>query len=113
MKIVLPMAKILIENLFGKILPVQDTQKTILHHFHEHRIDWMQACGGKGRCTTCKVVVVSGMENITFPTTVELRYRGQGALKGNERLSCQCKINGDIVILAPEEYKLPHVSYSS
>jgi 2Fe-2S ferredoxin len=106
------MAKINIQNLFGKILPVEDTQKTLLRHFHDHHLDWMQACGGKGRCTTCKVVVIDGAHHISALTPAELIYRRQKALKENERLSCQVKILDDIVILAPEEYKLPHVKYS-
>jgi 2Fe-2S ferredoxin len=112
MKNILPMAKILIENIFGKILLVQDTQKTLLQHFHDHRIDWMQACGGKGRCTSCKVIILSGHENFEPVTQAELKYRIQNALKDNERLSCQAKIRGDISISAPDEYKLPHVGYS-
>jgi ferredoxin, 2Fe-2S len=112
MKIVLPMAKIRIENLFGKILPVENTEKTLLQHFHDHRLDWMHACGGKGRCTTCKVIVKDGFDHISALTEAEARYRAQNALQNNERLSCQAKIMGDVLILAPSEYKLPHMRYS-
>jgi 2Fe-2S ferredoxin len=106
------MVKIHIENLFGKILPVENTEKTLLQHFHSHYIDWMQGCGGKGRCTTCKVIVKSGMEHCSDLTQAERRYRSIGALALNERLSCQVNIQGDVVIAAPNEYKLPHVQYS-
>jgi 2Fe-2S ferredoxin len=108
----LPMAKIVIENLFGKVLLVQGTRKTLLQHFHDNQLDWMHACGGKGRCTTCKVIVKEGLENLPPPTPAEARYRLQNALKFNERLSCQVKIEGDISIIAPEDYKLPHIRYS-
>jgi 2Fe-2S ferredoxin len=106
------MAKILIENLFGKILLVQEGQKTLLEHFHDNRLDWMHACGAKGRCTTCKVNIKDGAENTSPYSTGEERYRAQKLLKDNERLSCQVKISGDIVIRVPEEYKLPHLHYS-
>jgi 2Fe-2S ferredoxin len=112
MKIVLPMAKILIQNVFGKILSVENPEKTLLQHFHDNRLDWMHACGGKGRCTTCKVIVLEGMTNISPLTGAEQRYRAQRALKLNERLSCQVSVLGDIVVSAPEEYKLPHVHYN-
>jgi 2Fe-2S ferredoxin len=112
MKIVLPMAKIVIRNLFSKILPVENTQKTVLQHFHDHQLDWMHACGGKGRCTTCKIIVVQGINNLSPYSEAELRYKALKALKTNERLSCQTKITGDIEVLAPEEYKLPHLKYS-
>ncbi|HYC83943.1 MAG TPA: 2Fe-2S iron-sulfur cluster-binding protein [Chryseosolibacter sp.] len=106
------MAKIEIENLFNKVLEITDLEKTLLKHFHEHRIDWMQSCGGKGRCTTCKVIVRAGSENLSGRTTPELRYLGQGAIAKDERLSCQVKVTGDIIISVPRIYKLPHVRYS-
>jgi 2Fe-2S ferredoxin len=106
------MAKIVIDNLYGKTLEVTALDKTLLKHFHDHGLDWMQSCGGKGRCTTCKVIVKAGFENFSRPTTAELRYRGIQALNENERLSCQCKIAGDIIISAPQAYKLPHIRYS-
>lgn len=106
------MPKIEIENLYGKILEVDQINKSLLRHFHDHEIDWMHACGGKGRCTTCKVVIKTGMENLSLPTAAERGYADQKALKSNERLSCQARITGDVVILVPADYKLPHVSYS-
>ena len=104
------MAVILIENL-GKALQV-DQGKALLRYFHENQVDWMQSCGGKGLCTTCKVIVKEGMQNLSPPSSVEWRYRGAGALADNERLSCQTRVLGDIVILAPAEYKLPHMRYT-
>ena len=106
------MARITIENLFGKILEVEDTGKTLLQHFHDHQIDWMQACGGKGRCTTCKVKVIEGIEYFSPLTNAETRYITQRALHANERLSCQTKIRESVTISVPDEYKLPHIHYS-
>jgi 2Fe-2S ferredoxin len=105
------MAKIVIENLFGKSLELKDTQKTFLQHFHEHQLDWMHACGGKGRCTTCKIVIEEGGE-ISPLTQPELRYIRIRALQSRERLSCQAIPSGDVRIRVPEECKLPHVLYS-
>lgn len=112
MKIVLAMAKIQIDNLFGKTIDIDNAGRTLLQHFHDNMLDWMHACGGKGRCTTCKVIVVNGMENLEPLTAAELRYVNLKALKSNERLSCQAKVTGDVVVSAPSEYKLPHVNYS-
>ena len=111
-KIVLTMATITIENLSGKTIVFDDLRKTLLQHFHENRQDWMQACGGKGRCTTCRVVIRSGKENLDPETVPELRYRAKMALGPLERLSCQCKVHGDVVISVPEDCKLPHLPYS-
>lgn len=112
MKIVLPMAKIQIENLFRKTLEVSDQNKTILQHFHDNHIDWMHACGAKGRCTTCKIEVKAGLESLGQLSEAEKKYFQQNLLKSNERLSCQVKISGDVIVCAPHEYKLPHIHYS-
>jgi len=106
------MVKIVIENLGKKEVPVDDVSMPVLGQIHSHFIDWMHACGGKGRCTSCKMIVISGMENISPLSPAEKKYRHLGALNMSERLTCQTRISGDIVIRVPEEYKLPHVQYS-
>jgi len=77
----------------------------------EARLDWMHACGGKGNCTTCKAVMLSGEENFSDLTKAELRYKKQGLLYEGERLACQAKISGDVTVAIPEEGKLPHLKY--
>ena len=106
------MARIMIENLFKKTILAGDHTKTLLNHFQDNHLDWMQACGGKGRCTTCKVIVLEGAEFLEKPTKAELRYRQEGALGPGERLACQSKTRGDLRILVPREYQLPHMRYS-
>jgi 2Fe-2S ferredoxin len=106
------MASIMIENLFKKTLRVNDLSRTLLQHFHDHHIDWMHSCGGKGRCTTCKVIVKGGLDQFRPATDAEEKYRKEGALNDDERLACQAKITGDIVVAAPAEYQLPHMRYS-
>jgi ferredoxin, 2Fe-2S len=106
------MAKIRIENLFDKILQA-DLQKTLLQNFQTHALDWMHACGGKGRCTTCRVVIKEGGQNLTPLTAAEMRYQQQGALHSSERLSCQAQIVDDVVIVVPDDCKLPHMQYSA
>jgi 2Fe-2S ferredoxin len=107
------MVKIVIENLGKKELFVNDMATPVLRLIHGHFIDWMHSCGGKGRCTTCKMIVVRGMENISAPSPAEIRYHHEGALKQNERLTCQVYTFGDLLIRVPDEFKLPHVRYSS
>jgi 2Fe-2S ferredoxin len=106
------MASIMIENLFKKTIQATDYSKTLLKHFQDHGIDWMHACGGKGRCTTCKVIVKEGEQHFESQTKAERQYRSEGALKSDERLACQAKISGDVRLVAPKEYHLPHMSYS-
>jgi ferredoxin, 2Fe-2S len=106
------MARIMIENLFKITLEVTDHTKTLLEHFQDHGIDWMHACGGQGRCTTCKVIVQEGQSNFQGLTRPEKSYFAEGALNAHERLACQSKISGDVCLLVPKEYQLPHLQYS-
>ena len=97
------MAKLTIENLFHRELEVSDLSKSLLHHLHSHGVDWMHACGAKGRCTTCKAIVVSGLQHLNAPTAPELRYRQEGLLRENERLACQATLQGDVCIRVSRE----------
>lgn len=123
------MVKIVIENLGQKEITVNDPALTavtagagrsILRLIQEAGIDWMTDCGGKGRCTTCKAIVISGGDNLTGTTPAEQKYRDMGALNSNERLTCQARlreaqedvVRNDIVIRVPDEFKLRHVKYS-
>ncbi len=106
------MVKIIIENLAQKAVPVTDPTKSILHHIHAAGVDWMHACGTKGRCTTCKMIVLEGAENLTPLSEAELRYRKAGLLPDLQRLACQTKTSGAIIISVPEQGKLAHLTYT-
>jgi 2Fe-2S ferredoxin len=105
------MPQITIDNLNNKIIsyPGEDRVLTLIQ---QDFVDWMHACGGKGRCTTCKMIVLSGMEALTSPSPFEKKCRDRGLLKQEERLACQCRASGDIIIKVPEECKLPHIHYT-
>jgi 2Fe-2S ferredoxin len=104
--------KIVIENLAQKKVLFSDSSLSMLKVFQQEYIDWMHACGGKGRCTTCRFRVQEGMDQLSPPTSAELKYRGQGRLSDTERLACQTHALGDCRIVIPEDCKLPHVHYS-
>jgi len=106
------MANIIIHNLADKSVPVVAPDKPLLHQFQAIRLDWMHACGGKGRCTTCKVLVLEGLENLSATTEAERRFVRLGALRDHERLACQACAQGDVRIAVPDENKLPHLTYS-
>ena len=107
------MVKITIENLGQKELVSPNQPHSILQVVQSNFIDWMHACGGKGRCTTCKMIVMEGGDHLSPPTRAELDYRKLGQLATNERLACQTIALGTCCVRVPEECKLPHVDYSS
>lgn len=106
------MPKLTVQNLAQlqvKIAPGQTLLKALQAQGH----DWMHACGGKGRCTTCRIIVLQGLEHFGPLTEAEIRYRNWGRLQDNERLACQCTLeSGDAIGKVPEQSKLPHLTYS-
>jgi ferredoxin len=53
------------------------------------------SCGGTGICARCSVRVLSGAENLTPPTAIEVRVAERRKLPRDERLACQAVVNGD------------------
>ncbi|WP_310398072.1 2Fe-2S iron-sulfur cluster-binding protein [Hymenobacter sp.] len=105
------MALLTIENLPGAAVEVA-AGATLLAALQAAGHDWMHACGAKGRCTTCRLQVQSGLENLSPPTAAELRYRAAGRLLPTERLTCQAGLPaGNATGRVPEATQLPHVQY--
>jgi len=107
------MGYIKIANLNDLTIQNNDNSKTLLTILQENYIDWMHACGAKGRCTTCKCIVTRGIEHFGEITAAEINFKNMGRLNDNERLTCQAIIlDGKIEIEVPESSKLPHMDYS-
>ena len=106
------MVKIVIENRAQKVVTDEGHSKTALRIFQEQWVDWMHACGGKGRCTTCRFQVLQGKEQLTPPTALEQKMLAANLLKANERLSCQAVVLGEIHVRVPSDCQLPHIQYT-
>ncbi|GAB4334240.1 MAG: hypothetical protein OHK0038_11050 [Flammeovirgaceae bacterium] len=109
------MLKIIIQNLKSKNIEIQP-QKSLLDNIHHAGIDWMHSCGKKGRCTTCKGIILNGNDVLSNLSENEIRMSNLNRLNKNERLMCQTKIlegvtDATIVVKVPEFYKLPHQTY--
>ena len=102
--------KFIIENLNLTIETTNENVPLALA-LREQHIDWMQSCGGKGRCTTCKFDVLEGMENISPYTPAEKKYLENRQLSRTQRLACQVRISGKVVAKIPNDSKLPHLHY--
>lgn len=107
------MPHITIQNINNKSVPFQDSSKTVLKIFQDNQLDWMHSCGGKGRCTTCKMIVLEGGEHLSAPSPFEEKMKRSLRLRAGERLACQCRPSGNICLRVPEENKLPHISYTN
>lgn len=106
------MPRILIRNLNDKVVTAKDNSTSILNIIHESGIDWMHACGAKGRCTSCKMIVHEGLDKMGEDSEAEKRFRAMGRLKDNQRLACQNQLTADLEVSVAEENKFPHMNYS-
>lgn len=68
--------------------------KTLLSCAEEMGVRVSHVCGGDGACGTCRIEVVEGAGNLTPPTPDET-YK---EIDPPYRLSCQCKLLGDVVV---------------
>ncbi len=77
--------------------------QTLMEILYRYGYEIDSACGGHGQCTSCKVVVLEGMENLYPPMFEELETIEEKGLGENERLACQAKLNGrgDVVVYLP------------
>jgi ferredoxin, 2Fe-2S len=94
------------------MVPVPRPGQRVLSVLQSGHVDWLQSCGGKGKCVTCKFRVIRGVENLDGLTPSEIYYRNQTLLDSDERLACQASVFGDVELEVPEECKMPHISYS-
>ncbi len=102
----------MIQNLNRQEIAIENEEKTIIFNFGLAGLDWMQACGQKGRCTTCAFEILEGKEFLSPESEPELKYREMGRLPEGFRLACQTRTSGNIVIRVPDALKLPHLIYS-
>lgn len=86
------MVRIRLQHLGNRVLVSENTDCKVIEIIHENGIDWMHACGKKGRCTTCKIRILEGQENLSPETDQELLFRSQQRLLDQERLGCQARL---------------------
>jgi adenylate cyclase len=55
-------------------------------------------CGGRGRCSTCRVSVITGVEMLLAPGPNELRTLDRIEAPPHVRLACQIRPSGDISV---------------
>lgn len=65
----------------------------------EAGIDHRHICGGHGFCTSCRVEVLAGSDQLS-PVS-ELERQRLGAEAGRLRLACQTRIYGDATVQVP------------
>ncbi len=72
---------------------------TILEASRFAGIPHASVCGGRGRCSTCRVRVVQGAERLPLATVDELRVLGRVGAPAHVRLACQVRPRGDVAVV--------------
>jgi uncharacterized 2Fe-2S/4Fe-4S cluster protein (DUF4445 family) len=73
---------------------------TILKAAHAGGVDIIATCGGRGRCTSCRVKFLAGLP--PPPTLMDEVQLGDDLVREGYRLSCQCVLHRPVTVqLAP------------
>lgn len=78
-------------------------QINLLDLFNANNISISQSCGGYGICTTCRIFVTKGIENLTPKSETEIERAEERDFLPNERLCCQTEAFGSVEVTIPSE----------
>ena len=87
------MATLTVENVGS--FDISEPKRLVLALEEDAKIDQLHACGGKARCTTCRVEFIAGE-----PESMTVAERNVMAAKGltGVRLSCQIMCDHDMTV---------------
>ena len=85
-----------IEFLPDNIIFDIDEEKTLLENALENGIPQAKACGGHGKCSTCRVWVIEGSENCQKRSENEEEMAKKLNFNDEIRLACQTKARGPL-----------------
>jgi len=72
---------------------------TVLEASRSHHIPHMSMCGGRARCSTCRVRVISGEASCPAPEADEAHTLARIGAPTSVRLACQLRPRGDIAVV--------------
>jgi adenylate cyclase len=80
-----------------KDVEISETE-LILEALRDAEIPITYVCGGNAQCSTCRILVVEGLENCTPPTSREQALTKNLGFPNNIRLACQTGVTGDVMV---------------
>lgn len=81
-----------------KVITTEDTSKSLLQHSLDAKIPHMNVCGGRGKCSTCRVMVLDNPENLSHRTPEEEKLTSLKGFEKNIRLACQSYPKGNVKV---------------
>ena len=82
----------------GRSLPVYPGA-TVLETLRAHRIPHASVCGGRARCTTCRVMVTEGLDRLPPPSSLEAKALTRIGATAQTRLACQIRPTADLAVI--------------
>ena len=72
---------------------------TVLETLRANGVAHASVCGGRARCTTCRIMVTKGLDDLPPPSALEAKALSRiGATEGT-RLACQIRPTSDIAVM--------------
>jgi adenylate cyclase len=81
-----------------KAVEQADDSLSLLRLAQINGIPHASACGGHARCSTCRVMVLQGLENLSPRTEPETRLATAKGFEPNVRLACQTCAHGPVTV---------------
>ncbi len=75
-----------------------DTVTPILHASLQHGIPHTHVCGGNARCSTCRVLILDGLDNVCPRNEKGQKMALRRNFSPNVRLACQTTVLGDVAL---------------
>ena len=72
---------------------------TVLETLRAHGIAHASVCGGRARCTTCRVLVTKGLDRLPAPAGQEAKALSRVGATPGMRLACQIRPSADIAVM--------------
>jgi adenylate cyclase len=72
---------------------------TVLETLRANGIPHASVCGGRARCTTCRVLVTKGLERLPRATGLEAKALARIGGTAGMRLACQIRPTGDLAVM--------------
>ncbi len=88
----------------GRVMPILPGA-TVLETLRENGIAHAAVCGGRARCTTCRILVTKGLEQLPAAAGLEAKALARIGATSGMRLACQIRPTADISVmplLAPD-----------
>jgi adenylate cyclase len=82
----------------GRNMPIPPGA-TVLETLRANGIPHASVCGGRARCTTCRVLVTKGLEQLPEPTGLEAKALARIGATPGMRLACQIRPTADLAVL--------------